>query len=76
MRLMKHTIVKMKSPLIFVENKKEIVMEGYAFLDEAGGTIIIVYGEGRRDDMDKYLTNEGDLINIKYNIIDLWHKQK
>ena len=66
----------MKTPLVYVENKKEFSMEGYAFLDEAGGTIIIVYGEGRRDDMDKYLTNDGDLINIKYNIIDLWHKQE
>ena len=68
---MKHTIVKMKQPLVYTENKKEITTEGYAFLDENGGTIIIVYGEGRRDDMDKYLTNEGDLINIKYKIIDL-----
>lgn len=73
---MKHTIVKMKHPMVYTENKKEISMEGYAFLDEAGKTIIIVYGEGRRDDMDKYLTNDGDLINIKYNIIDLWHKQE
>ena len=71
MCLMKHTIVKMKQPLVYTENKKEITTEGYAFLDENGGTIIIVYGEGRRDDMDKYLTNEGDLINIKYKIIDL-----
>lgn len=76
MCLMKHTIVKMKTPLVYVENKKEIVMEGYAFLDECGNTIIIVYGEGRRDDMDKYLTNDGDLIGIKYNIIDLWQKQE
>jgi hypothetical protein len=62
--------------MVYVENKKEFSMEGYAFLDEAGNTIIIVYGEGRRDDMDKYLTNDGDLINIKYKVIDLWHKQK
>ncbi|MFA5207303.1 MAG: hypothetical protein WC428_01455 [Candidatus Paceibacterota bacterium] len=62
--------------MVYVENKKEFSMEGYAFLDEAGNTIIIVYGEGRRDDMDKYLTNDGDLINIKYKIIDLCQKQK
>jgi hypothetical protein len=61
----------MKHPMVYVENKKEFRMEGYAFLDEAGGTIIIVYGEGRRDDMDKYLTNDGDLINIKYKVISL-----
>jgi len=71
---MRHTIVKMQHPMVYVENKKEFTLEGYAFLDENGGTIIIVYGEGRRDDMDKYLTNDGDLINIKYKIIDLWHK--
>jgi hypothetical protein len=62
--------------MVYVENKKEFTMEGYAFLDETGNTIIIVYGEGRRDDMDKYLTNDGDLINIKYKIIDLCQKQE
>ena len=68
---MKHTIIKMKYPMVYVENKKEFTMEGYAFLDEGGGTIIIVYGEGRRDDMSKYLTNDGDLLRLKYKVINL-----
>ena len=73
---MKHTIVKMKHPMVYLENRKEIINEGYAFIDEQGNTIIIVYGEGRRDDMDKYLSNKGDLLRIKYKIIDLWQKQE
>ena len=74
---MKHTIIKMKQPLVFLnDNRKEISTNGYAFIDEWDSTIIIVYGEGRRDDMSKYLLNDGDLINIKYNIIDLCRKQK
>ena len=68
---MKHTIIKMKCPMVYVENKKEFVQEGYAFVDEWGGTIIIVHGEGRRDDMSKYLTNDGDLLRLKYKCIML-----
>ena len=67
----------MKHPLVYLnDNRKEITTEGYAFIDENGGTIIIVYGEGRRDDMAKYLTNDGDLISIKYKVVDLWQKQR
>jgi hypothetical protein len=74
---MKYTIEKMKHPLVYLnDNRKEITTEGYAFIDECGGTIIIVYGEGRRDDMAKYLSNDGDLISIKYKVVDLWQKQK
>jgi len=74
---MKYTIQKMKHPLVYLnDNRKEITTEGYAFIDENGGTIIIVYGEGRRDDMAKYLTNDGDLISIKYKVVDLWQKQR
>ena len=69
---MKHTIVKMKNPLVILgDNRKEISMNGYAFLDECGRTIIIVYGEGYRDLMSKYLNDEGDLLNLKYRIINL-----
>lgn len=69
---MKHTIEKMKHEIVFLnDQKKEIKMSGYAFIDECGNTIIIVYGEGRRDDMSKYLSEDGDRINIKYKIIDL-----
>ena len=74
---MKHTIVKMKQPLVFLnDNRKEVTTNGYAFIDEWGGTIIIVYGEGRRDDMSKYLSNDGDLLRLKYKCIDLWQKQE
>jgi hypothetical protein len=74
---MKHTIVMMKQPLVFLDsNRKEITTNGYALIDEWGGTIIIVYGEGRRDDMSKYLINDGDILRLKYKCIDLWHKQE
>ena len=69
---MKHTIEKMKHEIVFLnEQRKEIRMSGYAFIDECGNTIIIVYGEGRRDDMLKYLNSDGDLLNIKYKIVSL-----
>jgi hypothetical protein len=73
---MKHTIVKMKHKLEYSEDKVFVSLNGYAFLDECGSTIIIVYGEGRRDAMSKYLTEDGDKIGIKYKYIDLWHKQE
>ena len=69
---MKYTIENMKEPLTFMlDNRKTISTNGYAFIDEWGGTIIIVYGEGRRDDMAKYLTNDGDLLRLKYKCINL-----
>jgi len=46
-------------------------MNGYAFIDEFGGTIIIVYGEGLRDDMSKYLNADRDPLKIKYKCYDL-----
>ena len=74
---MKFTIVNMKEPLTFMlDNRKTISTNGYAFIDEWDGTIIIVYGEGRRDDMAKYLTNDGDLLRLKYKCINLWQKQE
>jgi hypothetical protein len=69
---MKHTIIKMKQPLVFLnDNRKEISTNGYAFIDEWDSTIIIVYGEGRRDDMSKYLLNDGDILKLKYECIML-----
>jgi hypothetical protein len=69
---MKYTIENMKQPLTFLtDDKKLISTNGYAFIDECGGTIIIVYGEGKRDDMAKYLTEDGDLLRIKYKCIKL-----
>ena len=69
---MKYTIENMKEPLTFMlDNRKTISTNGYAFIDEWSGTIIIVYGEGRRDDMAKYLTNDGDLLRLKYKCIML-----
>ena len=68
---MKHTIQKLKNLMIIVEDKKTIIMDGYAFIDECGSCIIIVYGEGRRDSMSKYLTDDGDMIHIKYHCFKL-----
>ena len=69
---MKHTIERMKNPLVILDdNRKPITTNGYAFVDECGQTIIIVYGEGRRDGMSKYLTEDGDVLHIKYKIMPL-----
>ena len=54
-----------------MEDKKTIIIDGYAFIDECGNCIIIVYGEGRRDSMIKYLSDDGDILNIKYHCFDL-----
>jgi hypothetical protein len=60
----KHTIEKMK-----VQDVDGL--SAYAFLDESGNCIIIVYGEGRRDSMSKYLDSDKDPLNLKYKIFDL-----
>lgn len=69
---MKHTIVPMEEKLILYEGNKLVAsLNGYAFLDECGDCIIIVYGEGRRDSMSKYLNSDGDPLGLKYKIIKL-----
>lgn len=68
---MKHTIDKLKNKIEFVENGKTISTNGYAFTDESGCCIIITYCEGRKDAMSKYLTEDGNVLKIKYEIIPL-----
>ena len=46
-------------------------LSAYAFLDESGNCIIIVYGEGRKNFMSKYLDSDKDPLNLKYKIINL-----
>lgn len=46
----------MKNNLIFVEDKKKISLNGYAFIDNNGHCIIIIYGERRRDLFIEYLS--------------------
>lgn len=55
---MKYTIQNMNQPFVFFENKKKISLNGYAFLDEFGKCLIIVYGEGRRDSVKNHLKNQ------------------
>lgn len=40
-------------------------------MDEFGSCIIIVYGEGRRDDMRKCLSEDGNEFGIKYKTIKI-----
>ena len=69
---MKFTIEKMKHTLSFTdENKKDIELNGYAFIDEFDYTIIIVYNEGKRDVMAKHLSSDTNELNLKYKIIQL-----
>ena len=68
---MKFTIEKLQNKIEFIENGKLVSMDGYAFIDESGCCIIIVYGEGRKDGMSKYLTEDGDVLHIKYRTINL-----
>jgi len=56
---MKHTIQKMNHVLRFQdENKKWISLNGYAFIDNWGHCIIIVYGEKKRDFLSEYLSEK------------------
>ena len=68
---MKFTIEKLKNKLEYTDGKTVVSQTGYAFMDESGCCIIIVYGEGRRDGMSKYLTEDGDVLHIKYKIMPL-----
>lgn len=59
-------------PLEIADDRGKLIkINGYAFMDECGSYIIIVYGEGRRDSMSKYLNGKGDPLGIKYKIINL-----
>lgn len=51
---MKFTIEKFRE-ISFIENKKEIKLQGYAFKDSLGNCICIVYGESRRDLLKSFL---------------------
>jgi len=68
-----HTIENMKNNLVYHEGKTLISLNGYAFIDELGCCIIIVYGESNRDKMSEYLSNDNSesLVNIKYKNIKL-----
>ena len=50
--------------------KKFVDLQGYAVIDENKHCIIIVYGEGRRDDLIKELSSNEKSF-IKYHYINL-----
>ena len=68
---MQHTIERMPPLEIIDDRGKLLKVNGYAFIDEHGHCIIIVYGDGRKDAMSKYLLEDGDVLGIKYKCIDL-----
>ncbi len=68
---MKFTIENMPPLIVLDEKGKEVKLNGYAFMDECKHCIIIVYGEGSRDAMAKYLTEEGDPLGIKYHYVNM-----
>jgi len=68
---MKFTIHDMEEPFIYFENKKEIRLNGYAFIDEFGKCIIIVFGESRRDILKKHFEGPTNELNLKYQYVDL-----
>lgn len=57
--------------LTIIIDNKPVKYNGYAFIDECGYCIIIVYGENRRDAMSEYLNSETDPLGIKYKCFDL-----
>lgn len=54
---MEHMIQNMSQKLnVYEGNKLIATLNGYAFIDKLGYCIIIVYGEGKRDTLIKYLS--------------------
>ena len=69
---MQFNIEKMKNKFEYFEGNSLVSLNGYAFIDDTGKCIIIVYGESRRDQISKYLNDESDIkVNIKYQNIEL-----
>jgi hypothetical protein len=52
---MEHTITKSKEKITFADDKNDVELYGYAFIDKHGHCIVIVYGENRKDSTSKYL---------------------
>jgi len=50
---------------------KVISIDGYAFIDEEGRTIIQGYGRARKEQLSKYLSADGDVLGMKYRYVDL-----
>jgi hypothetical protein len=48
-------IISKMPPIITIEDNKKLIKNGYAFIDENGYCIIIVYGDNNKDLMSKYL---------------------
>ena len=56
---MKYTIQNIKNKLELYEGSRKLAtLNGYAFIDEQGHCIIIVYSEKKRDLVKKYLEGE------------------
>ena len=69
---MEFTIQKLEKPLSFLDDDRNLVsLCGYAFLDQIGRCIIIVYGESKMEQMSDYLNGDTDEIGIKYKYINL-----
>jgi len=45
-------------------------LQGYVFKDEYNNTIMIVYGESRRDFICDELSSKENVLNLQYQIID------
>jgi len=68
---MKFTIKSIAPLKSLDENKKVVLIDGYAFIDEEGRTIIQAYGRARKDQLSKYLSADGDVLGMKYRYVDL-----
>ena len=53
---MKFKIIKSKKISYLLKNEKKITLQGYAFIDQYGHCICIVYGESKKVFMEKFLS--------------------
>lgn len=53
---MKYSIEKLDEPITYIDSqtKEKKILTGYAFIGEHGITLIIAWGENRRDLLIKY----------------------
>jgi len=68
---MKFTIKNVAPLKTLDKDNKVVLVDGYAFIDEEGRTIIQGYGRARKEQLSKYLSADGDILGMKYRYVDL-----
>lgn len=69
---MEFTIERMEQNWSYLDEQRNLVSQpGFAFIDKLGHCIIIVYGEGRKNHMEKHLSGDTNELGLKYKYVEL-----